>query len=372
MNNEKKRSTLLSWLNHSPIIKVLTLIILVLLIVFLWIRVSSFFEPIGIAVQIIAPPFIFAILLYYITIPLIEWLEGKGKSRLSAVIITLLLLLALLVIGIAFLVPVIQDQVNQLIDMWPYYWENIKNLASQLLSLDINDELFLNIEAFDLGGILSERWQDIVGYTVGGIANVVNFVAQLIIVIFTAPLILMYLYADAHKVPGYLSQMFPKRMQLEIASLVSDVNSQLSSYIRGQILVAISVSVVFFILFTLIGLDYALVLSIIAGLLNLVPYLGSFIAMFLALIIAAFTSPFMVVKTLLAFAVEQFIEGRVISPQILGTNLNIHPLTILFILLVAARLYGATGLLLGVPVYAIIKVIVTYLFDFYKKRSSYN
>src|SRR5699024_11253193 len=107
----------------------------------------------------------------------------------------------------------------------------------------------------------------------------------------------------------------------------------------------------------IISFDYALIISILAGVLNLIPYLGSIMASVPALIIGAFISPVQLVKVIIVIVIEQTLEGRVISPQILGNKLEIHPLVILFILLVAGSLFGSMGLILAVPGFGIIRVI---------------
>lgn len=121
--------------------------------------------------------------------------------------------------------------------------------------------------------------------------------------------------------------------------------------------------------FTIIGLEYAPVLALIAAFTNVVPYLGPAIAITPALIVAIVTSPFMVVKLIIVWTIVQLIEGKFISPQIMGRNLRVHPITIIFIILTAGNLFGIVGILLAVPGYALLKVFVTHVFEFFKIRS---
>lgn len=121
-----------------------------------------------------------------------------------------------------------------------------------------------------------------------------------------------------------------------------------------------------------IGLKFALLLGIVSGILNLIPYLGSFLAMVPAITVGAFVSPLMLVKVLIVFVIEQTLEGRVISPLVLGNTLAIHPVTIIFILLAAGKLFGIAGVILGIPGYAVIKVIVNEWFDWYRQHSDFD
>ena len=125
----------------------------------------------------------------------------------------------------------------------------------------------------------------------------------------------------------------------------------------------------FSIMFSIIGLKYAVVIGISAGFLNLIPYLGSFLAMIPAFIIALVAGPLMVIKVAIVFVIEQTIEGRFVSPLVLGSKLNIHPITILFVLLTSGKIFGFWGVLIGIPVYASAKVIVVYFYKWYRKIS---
>ena len=119
------------------------------------------------------------------------------------------------------------------------------------------------------------------------------------------------------------------------------------------------------IFFKIIGLRYGVTLAVVAGVLNLVPYLGSFLAMLPALILGLIAGPVMLLKVTVVFIVEQTIEGRFVSPLILGSQLSIHPITILFVLLTSGSMFGIWGVLLGIPVYASAKVVIAAIFKWY-------
>lgn len=161
----------------------------------------------------------------------------------------------------------------------------------------------------------------------------------------------------------------PTKIRKSADKVLSDVNTQLANYVRGQITVAIIVALMFILLLKIIGLRYAVTLGVTAGFLNLIPYLGSFLAMLPALVLGLVAGPEMFVKVVIVFIVEQTIEGRFVSPLVLGSQLNIHPITILFVLITSGSMFGIWGVFLGIPVYASAKVVISALFEWYKEVS---
>lgn len=364
-----QNTKLWDWVVDNKFIAFLLVLLLILLNTLLLIEMKELFRPIVLTLQIIGPPIVFAGIFYYLIKPLIGWLERKGMGKNHAVLLVLFLLLLLIIWGIAIVLPIIRDQLISFWNEWPEYWRNFTVQLDDFLNTQAFSDLMTQMNETDIVALLTEQWTNIVDATVGGIGSIIGVVAQFFITIFTFPILLYYLLKEGEKLPDYVFQFIPINIRGKARQVFSEMNEQLSSYIRGQMLVALSVGIMFWIGFSIVGLDYAVTLGFLAGVLNLVPYLGSILATIPALVIAIVDSPFMLLKVLLVFAVEQIIEGRIVSPQILGTNLKIHPVTILFILLVAGRLFGVAGLILGVPGYAVLKIIASHLFLWYKERS---
>ena len=157
-------------------------------------------------------------------------------------------------------------------------------------------------------------------------------------------------------------------MRDDAETIAKDADHQISSYIQGQILVAICIGIMVSIGFYIIGMKYALLLGVLAMFTSVVPYLGPLIAITPAVIIAIVTSPFMLVKLAVVWTIVQLVDGKFISPQIMGKSLSIHPITIIFVLLTAGSLFGVAGVILGIPGYALLKVLITHLFKLYKVR----
>ena len=221
----------------------------------------------------------------------------------------------------------------------------------------------------DIFNTVSEKLNEVLSNTVSGLGSVVGLLTNAFVGIVTMPIILYYLLKEGDKLPLTFLQIFPTNLRESIGDLLKKVNTQISQYVRGQITVAFFVGLMFVIGYAIIGMKFGIVLGIFAGFLNIIPYMGSFIAMVPAVIVAIVDSPLMLAKVLLVFSIEQFIEGRVISPQILGSNLEVHPVTIIFVLLTAGKLFGLTGFILGIPGYAVLKVLFMHIFEWYKEIS---
>ena len=373
--NEKvvsQRSWFWKWVINNKTVSVLSIILLSLLIIFMSEKVNWFFAPIGELLSIVGFPIVLAGVLYYLIAPLIDFFESRFRINRSLLITIVFIVIAgLLVWGIVVLIPAVQTQTISIIKNWPTYWSNITRQTDDFMSSSLFDTIKNSVENIntDIIGTISKKASSIVTSTVGSLGSVVGTVTTFIIGLITAPFILFYLLKDGHSLPGYLSKFFPVRYRKSTIGLLDEINLQVSQYIRGQLTVAFFVAVLFVIGFSVVGLKFALTLGILAGFLNLIPYLGSFLAMVPALVIAAFISPIMLVKVIIVFFVEQTIESRLISPLILGSSLAIHPVTILIVLLGSGRIFGLMGVIFGIPGYAILKVIVTRIFAWYKESS---
>ena len=169
--------------------------------------------------------------------------------------------------------------------------------------------------------------------------------------------------------PGYMVKFLPPQARPSFLETIGEINNQISNYIRGQLSVAFAVMVMFAIGYTIIGLPYGWLIAIVAGVLNLIPFLGSFLAMVPAIVVGLFVSPMMLVSVLVVFMIEQTLEGRLITPKLLGNSLQIHPVTVLVILLSAGNIFGLVGVIFGIPGYAIMKVLLYRLYKWWQENS---
>ena len=347
-------------------------ILLVALIIFIFTQISYLFAPIGTLFSIIGFPIIGAAILYYLFIPIIEKMEHYGVKRQYSIWVIFLIIIILMVWGSVSLFPVLSHQTNAFIENLPYYIEQIGYLIEDMRmnSDQGNSNTFLNgiIDSIDLQAI-SENLNQMITKSIENIGSVIGTVTQFIAGLVTIPVVLYYLLLQGKNIPNNILKLIPSKQRDWFKRVLYNCNYQISQYIRGQITVAVIVGIIFAIVYSVIGLDYGISLAVLAGVLNVIPYLGSIISFIPAFFIALFMGPMMLVKFLIAVLIEQTIEGRIVQPQILGNNMQIHPVTILFILLGAGKLFGLTGVILGVPIYAVFKVIIKELFLIYQVKS---
>ncbi len=337
--------------------------LLVLLIIYLLIEVRVIFRPFFVILDVVLVPVIFAALFYYLFKPVRDWLEKKGVNRITAVFIVFLIIIVVIAVLIFSIMPFLYEQLTLFVTEFPANWNLFINSIDGFLEEygleqfqgGINDA----ITQFTLR--ITENIQNYLGRASSIITNAIGSVVNIVISFVTAPILLYYMLKEGEKLKPAVVKLAPKKVRNVFASFLSDTNKQLSLYIRGQILVAIGVAIMFLIGYNIIGLPYGSVLALVSGILNVIPYLGTFIAIVPAFIIAIVHSPVMVLYVLIVFTIEQTIEGRILSPKILGDNLEIHPITILIVLLVSGRLFGFSGIIIGVPLYAIIKVAAKYV-----------
>lgn len=172
-----------------------------------------------------------------------------------------------------------------------------------------------NFNLNDIGQYLSERASSILNDAWTGIGGFLGAIKDFVLALVTVPFILFYLLKDGKKLPDFILRFVPVRLRQSTHRVMSEMNGQISHYIRGQIIVSFCIGILMYIGFLIIGLECSLVLAIIASCTSIVPYLGPAIAITPALIIATVTSPLMLLKLIIVWTVVQLIEGQFISPQ---------------------------------------------------------
>lgn len=344
--------------------------ILIVIFVSLFTRVSYLLDPAVSFIQYVSLPIVVAAIFYYLTVPLVNQIEKGGLNRTwgSAIV---LLLIAVVVTGLVALIPTVADEGRNLINNWDTIWTDYQSRLQTLIRGDWYDQVNMVVQS-SMNNVLdlsSFNWESIANSAITSVSSIVGTVTRVTVAIFTAPIILFYMLRDGHKLPTYFAQFLPIKIRKATLHLLSDMNLQISQYIRGQIIVAIGVAIMFVVGYSIVGLPYGVIIGVAAGFLNVIPYVGSFIAMVPAIIVAIVVGPMMIVKVLIVFAIEQTIESRVISPQVLGSNMAIHPVTIMLLLISAGSIFGVAGVIFVIPIYAVIKVMFSHFFVWYKRVS---
>ncbi|WP_338429120.1 AI-2E family transporter [Bacillus licheniformis] len=349
----------------------LLILLLIGLNILVFTKASFIFTPFIVLVETIALPVVLTGVVYYLLNPIVDFLERKNVKRIYSILLLYIVIIGLITISIVSVIPLLREQITSLVDNFPRYVHIVEDQIKQLIGSQFFNQVqqTMNINLTDLASKLSDQATTILNSTFTGVGTFIGAVTEVVISIVTVPFILFYLLKDGKKLPLFILKLIPVHLREQTYVMMSEMNHRLSSYIRGQIIVSFCIGCLLFIGYMIIGLDYASLLALVAACTSIVPYLGPTIAITPAIIIALVTSPFMLVKLIIVWTVVQLFEGKFISPQIMGKNLHIHPVTIIFVLLTAAKLFGVIGVILAIPGYAVIKVVVTHLFEWFKQRS---
>lgn len=332
-------------------------ILLVLAIISLFYQLDALMKPVFDVAAALFLPIVFSFLLYYLLRPIVQFLEKFKLPRYLCIIFIYIFIAFMLVVFLAYLGPILAEQISALANLSVATFENLKqnSHAFSFAGYEINFDDEVKSKIFNLiqqaTAILSQNLITIVGY-----------ITHLAVILAVIPFIVFYLLKDDRSIAEGFMRMVPDNFKEEIGKTLKNVDNTLSSYINGLVLVSGTLGLLLFIGYIVIGLKYALILSIIALIFTTIPFLGPFLAIAPALLISISQGHFMMLKVVIVFLIIQQTESNIISPLIIGHRLHIHPLTVILLLVAAGALYGLIGLLLATPAYAITKVIVANLF----------
>lgn len=360
----------LKFIGGKNIFYILGILILIGIAVYIYTTISFIFHPIEVILSTIVPPIILAFIAYYLLNPIVDLLEKLRIKRIWGIIILILGISGALTGLILLTAPSIEAQVKDLVQSFPTY---LRQLGDNMTNWVQNS--FLGPYYDDGYNWLMDRLGELpqlIGTYISdgfqGIQNVASTITNTVVTIVTFPFVLFFLLKDGKKFQQFTIKLFPPKFRDDTKSILNNMDTQVGSYIQGQIIVASVIGILLFIGYLIIGLDYAFTLAIVAAVTSVVPYLGPTIAIIPAAIIAIVNSPFMLLKLAIVWIAVQFLEGNFVSPNIMGKTMKIHPLTIILVLLIAGNLFGVVGVILGIPGYAILKVIGSYIFYKFKKR----
>lgn len=368
------KNRVIRFLGGKTTLFILIVLLLVGLNVMIFDKVSFIFYPIRVLFSTVVLPIILATILYYLLRPLLHLLGRIKIPKIWGIVIIFVSAIGLITLLVFLVLPFLKAQFWKLVEEFPTYFNqliltldsffNNSIFAPYYSQLDINASELLDSGLENIGQMIA----DALGGIASGLTTFISTLTGIILSIVTVPFILFYLLKDGENLPKYVKKLLPPRMREDAQSILEDADHQISAYIQGQILVAVCIGLMVTVGFLIIDMKYALLLGVLAMFTSVVPYLGPVIAITPAIIIAIVTSPFMLVKLAIVWTVVQLVEGKFISPQIMGKTLHIHPITIIFVLLTAGSLFGVAGVILGIPGYALLKVFTTHLFHLLKVR----
>ncbi|MBP1041440.1 AI-2E family transporter [Vagococcus sp. BWB3-3] len=327
-------------------------------------KINFMFKPVATLFTTLFAPILIAGFFYYMLNPLVKLLMDKAKMKKNlAVALVFILLLGALVIFIGAVIPNLARQVASLASSVPGIVKGLESWANEMMNhpllKDVNYQEYIDKLDLSFGDI----FKNVVNGLSTSVGSIISSVASATMLIVTVPLILFYMLKDGEKFVPSISKYLPKGHASEIKELLSKMSDTISAYISGQALECLFVAVATIIGYWAIGIEYAFLFGVIAGITNMIPYLGPYIGLAPAVLVTVFDSPFRAALACVVVLVVQQVDGNFIYPLVIGKSLDIHPLTIILILLVAGNIAGLVGMILGVPFYAVCKTVFMYVFD---------
>lgn len=323
----------------------------------------------------ILTPFLIAALLAYLFNPLVEKITHWHVPRVISVIIVFVILLLLFVVLILLFIPLVQKQIVSLFMLIPKFFSWIQVTLMPWLNEHFGIQQDFNVDLVTT--TLADNWTKAGGLVTTVMRTVLNsgvaligWLTSLVII----PVVTFYLLRDWHTILQNARNLIPRQIEPTVVKLIKECNSVLSEFFRGQLLVMLALGAIYSVGLMLIGLQIGLIIGMVSGLVSIVPYLGFIVGIITASIAAymQFGTFSGVLLVWLVFAVGQAMESTVLTPQLVGDRIGLHPVAVIFAVLAGASLFGFFGVLLALPVAAVIMVWLRFLNQHYRHSRLYK
>lgn len=327
-------------------------------------------------------PFVLALVLAYVLHPLVARMERHRISRTLATFILALPALGVLALAVFVGIPALSAQIAEFIRGAPALLQTatlrMETWQAQLQSRDLpwlDESLVLermrSIQPDAVMAWLQQRQAAIgrgIWSGVLGVGKGVGAILTLLSYVFLTPILIFYLLRDWRNIERRLGELVPGPYRDRVVGFASEYDRLLARYFRGQLLAAGIVGVLTWLGFLIAGFPYALLLGVVAGVFNIIPYMGLVASLIPALVIAVFSASPLValLKILVVFAIVQVLDGSVIGPRVVGEAVGLHPVWVLLALAVSGYFFGFVGLLIAVPLAVLVKLVLAYALDRYR------
>ena len=326
-------------------------------------------------------PFAVSAGLAYLGDPMVDRLERLHffrwqVSRTASVVIVFLLMTAVFALVLLILIPLLTEQVRHLVKRVP---EIVEWLASTALPW-LQARLGLDSSSFETGNLVQaakDYWREAGGAALSVLGTVsrggqaaLNWVMNLVLI----PVVTFYLLRDWDRLVEGVRLLLPRSVEPTVSQVSKEIDEVLGAFIRGQLLVMIALGTIYALGLWAVGLDLAFIIGILAGLLSIVPYLGTFLGVVAAVVAALFQfqDVIHVLFVFMVFGAGQTLEGMVLTPKLVGDRIGLHPVAVIFAVLAGGQLFGFLGILLALPVAAALNVLVRHLHDSYRNSVIYT
>jgi predicted PurR-regulated permease PerM len=310
--------------------------------------------------RVIFPPLALALVVVYLLNPLVSTLHRRGLRRGLAVAVVYLAFVAVVGVGLSLLIPVISHQISAFINKLPVYVEDATSAINRFAARR-HSNFRIHLTTKQVQDYIVQNRSTIIG-VLGGVKSFAFGLIHILITIVIGTVLSVYILLDLPKIQASIRMMMPESRRDEISGLAEKIGAALGGFFRGQLLVALFVGIASAVGLTLVKIPFAAVVGMIAGVFNLVPLIGPFIGAIPAVILGLLSGdPIRALWGALVLLAVQQIDNHIISPNVMGRTVKLHPITVMLALLAAGSLFGLFGMLLIIPGIAAVKAVVQHV-----------
>ncbi len=318
----------------------------------------------------ILTPFVASALLAYIGDPLCDRLERYKLPRTLAVVVVFLLTFATLGLLVLLVGPLIKNQVTAFLTALPAIVANVEQVwlptLAEMLDIELGEDMGLSAFLARYSDMAGEWGQRVLVSA----ASAGGMLATAVMSLFLVPILTFYLLRDWDHIVGHISALLPDGMRAPITEIASETDDVLGAFLRGQLSVMFALAVIYSTGLSLVGVDFAIAIGVVSGLVSFVPYLGLIFGILLAsLTVALQPDPLWPLAGVIAtFVIAQLLEGTVLTPKLVGDQIGLHPVLVIFAIAGGGQLFGFFGILLALPAAAVLSVLVRFAYNNYLKE----
>ncbi len=341
----------------------------------LWLIAAGVFLAAVYLLRGVLLPFVAGAAVAYFLDPAADWLERRGLGRTTATVVITVLFVVALAGAVLLLIPAIQSEIARFLDNLPGYAQALEDRVRPLLEqaravLPADQIDRLREGAASMIGDAASIALSVVKQVLTSSLAILNLLALVVL----TPVVAFYLLRDWDDIVAKVDGWLPRAHADTLRAMARDIDSTLAGFVRGQATVCLALGVFYAVGLSAVGLDLGIVVGLASGLLSFIPYVGSIVgfvaSMGLALAQFSDLTPILIVAGI--YLAGQALEGNVLSPWLVGGQIGLHPVWVIFALLAAGSLFGFVGVLLAVPVAAVIGVVVRYSMTRYLESPLYR
>lgn len=339
--------------NTTRYLKIVLSVLVTLACVYLFSLLRGFFTDVWQIIYTLLLPFLISLVIAYLLQPIVEMLVRRRVPRGVAILVIYLVFVLVVAVAILQAIPAITRQLQQLIEHVPVLMQQANGMIDHLST---HTKYLPDAARKGIESALTNSEQRIAG-SISNLFTMLSSTVNAIFVAFVIPFLVFYMLKDAEAIGRTVLRFSPVRWRPYVKMVLVSVDTTIGGYVRGQLLVMTAVGILTWAGFLIVRMPYALLLALFLAMVDVIPFVGPVLGAAPGLIVAWTISPMMALKVLIVNLVVQQLEGNLISPQIMGKTLDLHPMAIVAALLVGGEVGGFLGLIAAVPLLALGKVL---------------